>query len=227
MLVTKNWLQEWIDLSDISVDEICKTLNSSGLEVDSVEKIEIPKGVVVGKVTECVKHPEADKLSICQVDIGSKSVQIVCGAKNVGPGQFVPVATIGTKLGKGFEIKEAKLRGVESNGMICSSSEIGLPNTNDGILVLDSSIGELVIGKELSEYEFFNDTIIEIELTANRGDCLSIRGVARDLSASLKRKLKEFETPAPSIDNTLKVSFNNQNSKLSYTKASYLNLIHF
>jgi len=193
MIITRNWLNEWIDISDKTSEEICDTLNSIGLEVDSLNKIRIPKKVVVGFVKECIKHPDADKLSVCQVDIGSETVQIVCGAKNVKAGQFVPVATIGAVLGKDFKIKKAKLRGVESKGMICSSSEIGLPELNDGILELDDSIGKLEVGKELCEYKLLNDDIIEIELTANRGDCLSIYGVARDLSAAYERELCYIE----------------------------------
>ncbi|MFK2822820.1 phenylalanine--tRNA ligase subunit beta [Arcobacter sp. YIC-80] len=193
MIITRNWLQEFIDISKISTDDICKTLNSIGLEVDSVEKVLIAPKVVVGKVTQKEKHPDADKLNICQVDLGNEQVQIVCGAKNVDAGQYVPVATVGCNLGGGFKIKKAKLRGVESNGMICSSTEIGLPQLNDGILVLDDSIGELVLGKELNEYKLINDEIIEIELTANKGDCLSINGVARELSAFYNIPLNEFE----------------------------------
>jgi len=190
MIVTYEWLNEWIDLRDKSVDDICKKLNSIGLEVDSVLEQKVPDSVVVGKVLECEKHPDADKLSVCKVDVGSETLQIVCGAKNIAKDQFVAVAKVGAVLGKNFEIKEAKLRGVDSHGMICSSSEIGLVKTNDGIMELDSSIGELVLGKELSEYPLLNDTIIEIELTANRGDCLSVYGVARDLSAVYDRELK-------------------------------------
>jgi phenylalanyl-tRNA synthetase beta chain len=183
MIITRSWLEEFIDISKISTDEICKTLNSIGLEVDSIERTAIPSKVVIGKVLERVKHPEADKLSICQVDLGTQQVQIVCGAKNVDAGQFVPVATLGCDLGNNFIIKEAKLRGVESNGMICSATELGLSKINDGILELDDSIGELILGKELKDYPKVNDEIIEIELTANRGDCLSINGIARELSA--------------------------------------------
>jgi len=190
MIVTYEWLNEWIDLKDKSVEDICQKLNAIGLEVDSVTKQKVPKNVVVGKVLECEKHPDANKLNICKVDVGSETLQIVCGAKNVAKDQFVAVAKVGAVLGKDFEIKEAKLRGVDSHGMICSSSEIGLVETNDGIMELDDSIGELVLGKELCEYPLLNDTIIEIELTANRGDCLSIYGVARDLSAAYDRELK-------------------------------------
>lgn len=193
MIITRTWLEEFIDISKISTDEICKTLNSIGLEVDSVEKISIVPKVVIGKVLEKEKHPDADKLNICQVDLGTQTVQIVCGAKNVDAGQFVPVATVGCNMGNNFIIKEAKLRGVESNGMICSATELGLSKLNDGILELDDSIGELILGKELREYPKLNDEIIEIELTANRGDCLSINGIARELSAFYNIPFIEFD----------------------------------
>ncbi len=222
MIVTRSWLQDYIDISNISTDDICKTLNSIGLEVDSVEKQRIPKKVVVGKVLEKEKHPDADKLNICQVDIGNETVQIVCGAKNVDSGQFVPVAIAGCKLGEDFKIKKAKLRGVESNGMICSSTEIGLAKLNDGILELDDSIGKLIIGKELSKYPLFNDDIIEIELTANRGDCLSVNGIARELSAFYNIPLTEQEVNIISNDlaigQVLEVkSSNDIDSKYIYT----------
>ncbi len=183
MIVTRTWLREFIDISKIPTQDICKALNSIGLEVDSVTTPNIAEGVKIGLVTECVKHSDADKLNICQVNLGDEKVQIVCGASNVAIGQYVPVATVGTVLGKDFKIKKAKLRGEESHGMICSSTEIGLPAMNDGILELDNSIGELILGKNLNEYSLINDDIIEIELTANRGDCLNIYGVAKDLSA--------------------------------------------
>src|SRR5574344_1390275 len=155
MIITRRWLEEFINISNISTDEICKTLNSIGLEVDSVEK---------------------------------KS-----GASNVEAGQTVAVATIGAILGNDFKIKAAKLRGVESNGMICSSTELGLPKLNDGIMVLDNSIGELILGKELKDYPSLNDDIIEIGLTPNRGDCLSILGVARELAAFYDLPLIELD----------------------------------
>ena len=193
MIITRTWLEEFIDISKISTDEICKTLNAIGFEVDSLEKLSIAPKVVVGKVLEKVKHPDADKLNVCQVDIGSEIVQIVCGAKNVDAGQFVPVATVGCDLGNDFIIKAAKLRGLESNGMICSSTELGLAKLNDGILELDDSIGKLILGKELREYSKLNDDIIEVGLTANRGDCLSIYGMARELSAFYNIPLIECE----------------------------------
>lgn len=192
MIVTKNWLNEWIDLDGISSDTLCKTFNAIGLEVDRHEVIRVANGVVVGYVEKCEKHPDADKLNVCQVNVGNEVRQIVCGASNVREGIYIALATVGAELPGGLKIKEAKLRGVDSHGMICSSKEIGLPSMGEGIMILDGSIGELVLGKNLNEYGVFNDDVIEIELTANRGDCLSIHGIARDLRAALSRELREI-----------------------------------
>ena len=191
MIVTRSWLNEWIDLSDIETDRLLKTFNSIGLEVDSHRRYNVPKKIVFGKVLECEKHPNADKLSVCKVDIGTSIRQIVCGAKNVRAGLNVAVATIGSKLPNGTEIKHATLRGVESEGMICSPSEIGIDDFCEGILEIDNSITGFKLGDELNTHPIFNDDIIEIELTANRGDCLSIMGVARDLSAAFNKPLKD------------------------------------
>jgi phenylalanyl-tRNA synthetase beta chain len=190
MIVTKSWLNEWMDLSGITTQNLCKTLNAIGLEVDSLVHYDIPKKVVFGRVLECVKHPDADKLNVCQVDIGTSVRQIVCGASNVRAGLSVVVATIGAQMPGGLTIKPVKLRGVDSEGMICSASEIGLPDFTKGILELDSSIGKFTLGEEVRAHPVFSDDVIEIELTANRGDCLSIRGVARDLCAAYDRTLR-------------------------------------
>ena len=192
MIITRTWLEEWMSLSNITTSEIEKKLNSIGLEVDARKEYKIPNGVVVGKVLECIKHPEADKLNICQVNVGTGIRKIICGAKNIAKDQFVPVAMIGTIMPDGLKIKPIKLRGIDSEGMICSSTEINLPKLNDGILVLDDSIGCLELGKPLNEYKVLNDDVIEIELTANRGDCLSIYGIARDLCASFDTSLNDF-----------------------------------
>ncbi len=192
MIVTKNWLNEWIDLDGISADTLCKTFNAIGLEVDRHETLRVADGVVIGYVEKCEKHPDADKLNVCQVNVGNEVRQIVCGASNVREGIHIALATVGAELPGGLKIKEAVLRGVDSHGMICSSKEIGLPSMGDGIMILDASIGELVLGKRLNEYGVFDDDVIEIELTANRGDCLSIHGIARDLRAALSRELREI-----------------------------------
>ncbi|MEO1923826.1 MAG: YtpR family tRNA-binding protein, partial [Nautiliaceae bacterium] len=191
MIVTRKWLEEFIDLDGISTQEIIDTLNRIGQEVEGYKKIEIPQNVVVGEVVECHKHPNADKLNVCRVNVGDEELQIVCGAKNVAAGQLVPVAKMGAVLPGDFKIKKAKLRGVESVGMICSAKEIGLPDLNDGILVLDNSLGELRIGEYVGKY--LNDEIIELGITANRGDCFSVYGIARELSAGLDKELKKFE----------------------------------
>jgi phenylalanyl-tRNA synthetase beta chain len=193
MIVTRSWLSEFIDLSDVSNDTLYRTFNAIGLEVDSIEEITIPEKVVIGRILSCEKHPDADKLNVCKIDVGSGTRQIVCGAANVVNAEYVAVATIGAVLPGDFVIKHAKLRGVESEGMVCSSTELGLPAMGEGIMILDESIGALEVGKELGEYPTVADTVIELELTANRGDCLSIYGVARDLSVALDRELKHFE----------------------------------
>ncbi|NPA66467.1 MAG: phenylalanine--tRNA ligase subunit beta [Epsilonproteobacteria bacterium] len=192
MIITRSWLNEWINIKEIETDDIAKKLNSIGLEVDRVEKFRVPSKVVFGRVLECEKHPDADKLNICKVDVGTGIRQIVCGAKNVRAGLDVVVATIGAELPNGMKIKHAVLRGVESEGMICSAGEIGLVEFGEGIIEVDNSIGSYEIGQDVNQNPYFNDDLIEIELTANRGDCLSIRGVARDLSAAFNKPLKKY-----------------------------------
>jgi len=193
MIITRSWLQEFIDLSDVSNEKLYATFNSIGLEVDSINEINMAKNVVVGKILSVEKHPDADKLNVCQIDVGSGTRQIVCGAANIVDAEYVAVATIGAVLPGNFEIKHAKLRGVESEGMVCASSELGLPDMGKGIMILDASIGELEVGCEFGSYAKVADTIIELELTANRGDCLSVYGVARDLSSALDIEMKPFE----------------------------------
>ncbi|MDF1874714.1 phenylalanine--tRNA ligase subunit beta [Sulfurimonas sp. SAG-AH-194-I05] len=192
MIVTRSWLSEWINLDGITTEDLCKTFNSIGLEVDSLTSYTIPKKIIFGTVLECEKHPDADKLNVCKVDIGTSIRQIVCGASNIRAGIDVVVATIGAVMPSGLAIKPVKLRGVDSEGMICSASEIGFVDCQSGILEVDSSMGTYELGQEVRENPLFNDDVIEIELTANRGDCLSIRGVARDLSAAYDRPLKEY-----------------------------------
>ncbi|WP_456488173.1 YtpR family tRNA-binding protein [Caminibacter pacificus] len=191
MIVTRRWLEEFIDLDGISTEEIINTLNRIGQEVEGYKKIEVPQNVVMGEVIECHKHPDADKLNVCKVNVGDEELQIVCGASNVAAGQRVPVAKIGAVLPGDFKIKKAKLRGVESFGMICAAREIGLPDFHEGILVMDDSLGELKIGEYAGKY--LNDEVIELGVTANRGDCFSIYGIARELSAGLNRDLKSLE----------------------------------
>ncbi|GHQ76318.1 phenylalanine--tRNA ligase beta subunit [Helicobacter pylori] len=172
--------------------KLCEDLSRLGLEVESCVSYVAPKNVVVGKVLEKAPHKNAEKLSVCQVDIGKEVLQIVCGAKNVAPNQFVPVALNGALIGS-TTIAKTELRGVESYGMICSSNELGFPKINDGILELDESVGELVLGKGLNEYAPFNTHVLEISLTPNRGDCLSVLGIAREISAFYHTPLKPIK----------------------------------
>ena len=201
MRLSKNWLNEWIDLSAKSAEDICAALNEIGLEVDSCERIRVPSKVVVAKVLECREHENSDHLHVCKVDAG-EILQIVCGAPNVAEGQMVACALEGAKIGE-LSIKKAKLRGVESCGMLCSAKELGLGELGKGIMILDESIGELEIGKELSSYPAFDDYLIEIELTPNRGDCLSVRGVARDLAAKFDLPIKDISPLKKSEDELL------------------------
>ncbi len=172
--------------------KLCEDLSRLGLEVESCIPCIAPKNVVVGKVLEKAPHKNAEKLSVCQVDVGKEVLQIVCGAKNIAPNQFVPVALKGAIIGS-TTIAKTELRGVESHGMICSSIELGFPKINDGILELDESVGELVLGKELNEYAPFNTHVLEISLTPNRGDCLSVLGIAREISAFYNTPLKPIK----------------------------------
>lgn len=174
------------------IAKLCEDLSRLGLEVESCVSYVAPKNVVVGKVLEKAPHKNAEKLSVCQVDVGKEVLQIVCGAKNVAPNQFAPVALNGALIGS-TTIAKTELRGVESHGMICSSAELGFPKLNDGILELDESVGELVLGKELHEYAPFNTHVLEISLTPNRGDCLSVLGIAREISAFYHTPLKPIK----------------------------------
>ncbi len=214
MTISYNWLLQYLP-ENISTERLSKILTAIGLEVEALEQYSLIKGgldgLVVGEVLSCEKHEGADKLKVTQVNIGTDSpLQIVCGAANVAAGQKVVVATVGTTLypstGDAFEIKKAKIRGVESNGMLCAEDEIGLGFSHDGIMVLDA---ETAVGTEVSSlYENYEDVIFEIGLTPNRMDAMSHRGVARDVIAYLnhhdKAKLSLAETKKSVIDTDLK-----------------------
>ncbi len=191
MKLSVNDLSVFVDAPK-DITKLCEDLSCLGLEVESCIPCIAPKNVVVGKILEKAPHKNAEKLSVCQVDIGKEVLQIVCGAKNVAPNQFVPVALNGALIGS-TTIAKTELRGVESCGMICSSNELGFPKINDGILELDESVGELVLGKGLNEYAPFNTHVLEISLTPNRGDCLSVLGIAREVSAFYHTPLKPIK----------------------------------
>ena len=205
MKISYNWLKQYLKV-DLPVEETAVILTDLGLEVEGIELFESVrgglKGVVVGLVLECEKHPNADKLKITKVDVGGEApLQIVCGAPNVAKGQKVPVATIGTVLydkdGKPFEIKKGKIRGEESFGMICAEDELGLGESHDGIMVLDDKIA---VGTPCSKvFEVETDNVFEIGLTPNRADAMSHYGVARDLRAGLIQKGTQLELITPSV----------------------------
>lgn len=191
MKISNNWLKTLINI-DLSAEETAEKLTAAGLEVEGMENTESIKGglkgLVVGYVTECSKHPDADRLSLTKVDIGTgEPLSIVCGAPNVAAGQKVIVATVGTKLypseGEPFEIKKSKIRGAVSEGMLCAEDEIGLGKSHAGIMVLPE---DTATGLPAAEYfKVENDTVFEIGLTPNRSDAASHLGVARDLAAIL------------------------------------------
>ncbi|EJC15863.1 phenylalanine--tRNA ligase subunit beta [Helicobacter pylori] len=199
------------------IAKLCEDLSCLGLEVESCTPCVAPKNVVVGKVLEKAPHKNAEKLSVCQVDVGKEVLQIVCGAKNVAPNQFAPIALNGALIGS-TTIAKTELRGVESHGMICSSIELGFPKINDGILELDESVGELVLGKELNEYAPFNTHVLEISLTPNRGDCLSVLGIAREISAFYHTPLKPIKALnfTPKSDLITLITGENIESHLAY-----------
>ena len=205
MKISYNWLQQFLQV-DWDAVRTGELLTDLGLEVEGIEVKESIKGslkgIVVGKVLTCTQHPNADRLKVTTVDLGTGDpVQIVCGAPNVAAGQKVPVATIGTILyddkGEGFKIKKGKIRGEESHGMICAEDELGLGKSHDGILVLDNNITVGTSGAEVFKIE--TDQVFEIGLTPNRSDAMSHFGVARDLKAGLMQQDVNLELISPSV----------------------------
>ena len=179
MNISTRWIREWAN-PDVSDSELSEKLTMAGLEVDRIAPVAPAfEGLVVGRVVNCEKHPNADKLSLCEIDIGDAgNLQIICGAPNVRKDLKVVVATVGSVLPSGLKIKRAKLRGVESNGMLCSESEIGLSESHEGIIELDESS---ILGENIRSVLDLDDQIIELDITPNRGDCFSVLGVAREV----------------------------------------------
>ena len=227
MKISYNWLKQFIKV-DSNSEETAALLTDLGLEVEIVEKYQSVKGglegIVIGHVLTCIQHPDADRLKITTVDLGTGTpVQIVCGASNVAAGQKVPVATIGTVLydkeGVAFTIKKGKIRGQESHGMICAEDELGLGESHDGIMVLDD---ELIPGTPAATvFKIENDEVFEIGLTPNRADAMSHLGTARDLRAGMLQKGINVELITPSVSNfrvdkrTLKIDIDVKDPKLA------------
>ncbi|MGI5309492.1 phenylalanine--tRNA ligase subunit beta [Rheinheimera sp. WS51] len=202
MKFSEAWLREWVNPA-IDTETLSEQLSMAGLEVDGVEPVAGDFiGVVVGEVVECGPHPDADKLQVTKVNIGSDELlDIVCGAKNCRLGLKVAVATVGAVLPGDFKIKKAKLRGQPSNGMLCSFSELGINDDFDGILELPT---DAPLGQDIRQYLQLNDKTIEVDLTPNRADCLGIKGLAREVAVLNKMSVTEpkWSTVAATITET-------------------------
>ena len=198
MKFSENWLRQHV-ATTASRDELAATLTAIGLEVEELTVLgEGLDGVVVARIVECAKHPEADRLQVCQVDAGTGALlQIVCGAPNARPGLVAPLAMVGAKLGE-IAIKAAKLRGVESNGMLCSARELGVDADASGLMELPD---DAPVGVALAEYLGLPDASIELKLTPNRADCFSVRGIAHDVAAAFGSQVVAFDaTPMPALN---------------------------
>ncbi|MDB6143114.1 MAG: phenylalanine--tRNA ligase subunit beta [Pseudomonas sp.] len=193
MKFSEHWLRGWVS-PQVSRDELVARLSMAGLEVDSVTLAAGEfTGVVVGEVLSTEQHPDADKLRVCQVSNGAETFQVVCGAPNVRPGLKIPFAMIGAELPGDFKIKKAKLRGVESNGMLCSASELQVGEGNDGLMELAA---DAPVGQDIRVYLQLDDASIEVDLTPNRGDCLSVAGLAREVGALYDAEVTRPTVPA-------------------------------
>lgn len=192
MKFSEAWLREWVN-PELARDDLLQQLTMAGLEVDGVEPVaEQFEGVVVGLVEACEQHPDADKLSVCTVFDGAERSQVVCGAPNARAGLVTAFAKVGARLPGDFKIKKAKLRGVESHGMLCSAAELGLGDDHDGIMELPV---DWAAGTDLNEVMQLNDVTVDVDLTPNRGDCLSLRGLAREVGV-----LNNLPVAYPEVD---------------------------
>ncbi|TQV84251.1 phenylalanine--tRNA ligase subunit beta [Exilibacterium tricleocarpae] len=205
MKLSESWLREWVN-PNLNTAELVEQITMAGLEVDATEAVAGAfSGVVVGEILSVEQHPNADKLRVCQVAGGAEVAQVVCGAPNARAGIKVPFATVGAKLPGNFKIKKAKLRGVESCGMLCAQTELEAGDDASGLWELP---GDAPTGAVLQDFLGLNDTIIELDLTPNRGDCLSIKGVARDVGVLNRLPVVEPDIApvSPGIDDTLPVT---------------------
>ncbi len=194
MKVSLQWLKEFVDF-DLSAEEVVKLLRSLGFDTASIERVGAGvSNVVTAKVESREKHPNADKLSLCNVFDGTTRFRVVCGAPNVAAGQTVPLARVGAKLPGGIEIKPATIRGEDSQGMLCSNRELGLGEDHDGILVLPEGTP---LGEDINKTLFLNDSVLDVEVMPNRPDLLSHWGVAREISAALRKPLKMPDASIP------------------------------
>ncbi len=204
MKFSEHWLKQFVNIK-LSASEIADTLTFAGLEVDNIESIKPDiKKIVVGKIIEITPHPNADRLRVCQVDVGkSKPLTIVCGANNAVKGIKVPTALVGAKLPGGLIIRKTQLRGEDSSGMLCSAAELGIEGDSAGLLILDN---EARIGTDILDALHLDDHVIEVDLTPNRGDCLSVFGIAREMSALTNTKLKQKKFNKVRVSSKKKIS---------------------
>ena len=208
MKILKSWLNDWVDIENINGDDLSEALESLGFEIDNRTEIsQNYKNIVAGKVVEVYPHPNADKVRVTKVDTGNKIFEIVCGAWNFDVGAIVPVALPKSEIKDGFLIDKRDIRGIESNGMICSATELDLWEDNSGILLLNDDVKP---GTDFSSIYPQNDIVWEIGVTPNRGDCMSHLGVARELSHYLKKPLKEnLNSLNPTIENIMTLKSGN------------------
>ncbi|MGL5743327.1 MAG: phenylalanine--tRNA ligase subunit beta [Legionella sp.] len=217
MKLSTLWLREWVNFS-LTEQELASQLTMAGLEVDAVSPVagEFTQ-VIVAEVLNTKPHPDADKLTLCEVNANTgKPLNIVCGAANVRPGLKVALAMIGARLPGGFTIKESKLRGELSQGMLCSVSELGMAEQSDGIMELEL---DAPVGMDLREYLTLNDHVLDIDLTPNRADCFSVLGVAREVAVLSRLPLLEKAIPVttPSVDDVIPVHLKNQEACSRYS----------
>lgn len=207
MLVSLNWLNQYVDIKGKTIEELDHALTMIGQEVEKIdEQGKNLDNVVIGKIVEYNRHPEADKLSVCKVDVGTEVLQIICGASNHKNGDKVCAAKVGAVLPGDFQIKKAKIRGIESFGMLCSEVELGIGNDESGIIILPE---DAPIGEEVRKYMDIEDTVFELEITPNRPDCLSHIGIARELAAYYVQKVKypeiKFQEISEKTEDNIKI----------------------
>ncbi|MBW2560543.1 MAG: phenylalanine--tRNA ligase subunit beta, partial [Deltaproteobacteria bacterium] len=218
MLVSLKWLKDYIDV-ELTPEEIAGKLTMAGLEVDSIEKVSPGfSGVVVAKILSIQPHPNADKLSLCEVSTGGKTFPVVCGAQNIHEGDIVPLATVGATIPGGYTIKSSRLRGEVSEGMLCSEEELGIGEDATGIMMLPDTF---TLGEDLAAALDLEDVALEISITPNRADCLSMIGIAREIAAMTGGRVRypdiTFEEKGEDIDTLTSVTILNSDLCPRYT----------
>ena len=190
MIVSLEWLKNFVDIQE-TPEQLAEILSNLGLEAEPSKVPTNLPGVIIGKVESTKKHPNADKLKICEVNDGKNIHQVICGAPNVSDGQYIAYATIGTTLPGNFKIKKVNIRGEESFGMICSERELQISDEHEGIMVLPE---DLTLGDDFCLSFGYKFLSVELDITPNRPDAFSHMGVARDIAAATQRKLKQIDT---------------------------------